>query len=505
MAVKDIPQEIAEFLNGKGGRSLLVKGSAGTGKTTMALEILNSLAKPEESFYLSTRVSDETLYQHFPWLKDKEMKGRIIDSSRVLLDALYDEEELNEPPVTEKKKLNVARDFLKSIQTEEVETPSKVDRSRLSVLLERIRMPEIERIYDSIDRILPNKSMVVMDSVEGVTHKYGLDAEELINTFQKDLVENSNTNLILVLEKAEAPDLEYLVDGVVSVTRVEIEGRRLRQIHLEKLRATEILQHSYPITLQNGRFRSLPPFQPDYSKIKPWKPIPDPENQYSTGINDLDGLLGGGFTRGSYNVLEIGENVSEEEYQSIMRLIFLNFILHDRGVAAVLVGGRHPENLRDDLTRFLPNGHFDSHVRVMNYFSSSSDNKYVMAMFGRKGDEARRIYAENIAAISKGDHGAILEYTGFDTLEYLRGDTLAIKELFSAVSQTKISHNLGIGIVKPGLNLTQEIMNMADTYFKIIDVNKCPVIYGVKPKTVMYAIVLDEEKGCPNVKLTPIV
>jgi hypothetical protein len=48
-------------------------------------------------------------------------------------------------------------------------------------------------------------------------------------------------------------------------------------------------------------------------------------------------------------------------------------------------------------------------------------------------------------------------------------------------------------------------MNMADTYLKIVDVNKCPCIYGVKPKTMIYAIVTDEKKGYPNVILVPIV
>ena len=98
-----------------------------------------------------------------------------------------------------------------------------------------------------------------------------------------------------------------------------------------------------------------------------------------------------------------------------------------------------------------------------------------------------------------------MDYTGFDTLEYLRGDTIAIKDLLNAVAKTKISQDLGLGIIKPGLKLTQEIRNMADTYLKIVDINKCPCIYGIKPKTMIYAIVTDEKKGYPHVKLVPIV
>jgi len=98
-----------------------------------------------------------------------------------------------------------------------------------------------------------------------------------------------------------------------------------------------------------------------------------------------------------------------------------------------------------------------------------------------------------------------MDFTGFDTLEYLRGGEVAIQHLLDAVAKIKISRDLGIGILKPGLRLTQEIMNMADTYLKIITIDRCPCIYGVKPKTIIYGIVNDLEKGTPNIKLIPII
>ncbi len=501
MEVKNLPREIGEFFSGPGGKSLIIRGTAGTGKTTLALQLLEELASPDNSFYLSTRVSDEALYNQFPWLKDKEMRTRIVDASRVLLDSFYPEG--GAPEYVEDEHVALARDFLQTIHAEE--KPARVSRTRLSVLLENNRLPEIERIYDSIEHVLPEKSLLVIDSVEGVTHKYGLDAEDLINTLQKDLVENSNTNLVLVLEKSEAPELEYLVDGVVALSRTLVEQRVVRHIHLLKLRATEIKQHSYLITLQNGRFKSFEPFLPNYSTTKKWSPMPDPEGHYSTGIPDLDNLLNGGYAKGSYNVVEIGENVSSEEYLALLRPLFLNFITQGRGLLALLSGGRHPKNLKDDLVRFLSEEEFNRKVRVVDYFSSKSDEPYVMAVGGKGKEEARRIWMENLNAIRDGGEAAIIDYTGFDTLEYLRGDTIAIKDLFSVVAQTKISKDLGIGVIKPGLKLTQEIMNMADTYLKIIDINKCPCIYGIKPKTIIHAITVDEEKGSPHISLTPIV
>lgn len=501
------PNEIVSFFNRPSGRSLMIKGSPGTGKTTFALQLLEELADPDKSFYLSTRVSDEALYSQFPWLEHKEMRSRIVDSGRIFLKTLYSSEsgieEVVEAPV-ETPTLSTAKNFLQSIGDKKG-PPTKVDRTRLSSLLERTRMPEIESTYDRVEYVLPEKTTLVIDSVEGVTHKYNIEAEELITALQKDLVENSNVDLIFVLEKADIPQLEYLVDGVLSLSMGELDGRRVREGHLIKLRATEIKQPSYLLTLRNGRFKCFEPFCPDRSKANGWEVKPDTDTHYSSGISDLDALLTGGYRKGSYNVIEIGHKVSNEEYYAIVIPVLLNFISQNRGVVAVLTGGDHAETTRAELLPFMSDEHFDSYVRIADYFIASSDKPYIMALGTRNKEDALKTWKENLAALRGGENKPILDYTGFDTLEYLRGDTIAIKDLLNAVAKTKISQDLGLGIIKPGLKLTQEIMNMADTYLKIVDINKCPCVYGIKPKTMIYAIVTDNRKGYPHVRLEPIV
>ncbi|MEE9150934.1 MAG: gas vesicle protein GvpD P-loop domain-containing protein [Thermoplasmata archaeon] len=500
------PNEIVSFFNRPSGRSLMIRGSPGTGKTTFALQLLEELADPDKSLYLSTRVSDEALYSQFPWLEAKEMKNRIVDSSRIFLKTLYSEggiEEIVEGPM-ETPILTSAKGFLKDI-SDEKGPPTKVDRTRLSAMLEKTRMPEIESTYDRVEFILPEKTTLIIDSVEGVTHKYNIDAEEFITVLQKDLVENSNTDLILVLEKAEIPQLEYLVDGVMSLSMSELEGRRVREGHFIKLRATEIRQPSYLLTLQNGRFTCFEPFCPDRSKANGWETKPDTTTHYSTGISDLDALLDGGFRKGSYNVIEIGHKVSNQEYYAVVIPILLNFISQNRGVVAVLTGGDHAETTRAELLPFLSEEQFDRYVRIADYFLANTDKPYIMALGTRNKEEALKTWKENLASLRGAENKPILDYTGFDTLEYLRGDTIAIKDLLNAVAKTKISQDLGLGIIKPGLKLTQEIMNMADTYLRIVDIDKCPCIYGVKPKTMIYAIVTDKNRGYPNIRLVPIV
>ncbi len=501
--VEGIPKEIIEFLEKKGGSSIFLKGSAGTGKTTLALQLIEEMGDPNKSFYLSTRVSDESLYQQFPWLEEKEMKSRVLDSSKIFLETIYEDEEFEEEdelPESEKMKIESAKKFLDNI--EESGPPEEVDRTHLSNLDKKI--PSLENIYDRIDQTLPERPTLVIDSVEGITSKYGIDEETFIMTVQKDLAENSNTNLIMVLEKADAKFLEYLVDGVVELYRYHLDKRNVREIHLIKLRGVGIKQPSYLMTLSGGKFKCFEPYKIPEAGEMEWEPLQTLDGKYSTGSKDLDDLLNGGFDKGTYNVFEVKENVSNEEYFSVLRPIFLNFLTQDRGVLAVLSGGTHPENLREDLVRFVNPDRFNERFRIVDYFSPQTQKPYMMALGGKSRDEVSKIYSKHIGEIRGDDNKPILEYTGFDTMEYLMGNEIAIKELLEAVANTKASNKLGIGLVKHGLKVSSEIKNMADNYFVIASINKTPCIYGIKPKTGLYAIVSEEEK-VPHIDLVPIM
>lgn len=499
-----LPEEIRAFLDQPGGHSLLVRGRAGTGKTTFCLQLLEEFTSPDDSLYLTTRVSDKALYQQFPWLEEKEMRDRVIDSSRVLLHALVDQSSAKQESRVESDKVRSARDFLRSISSDPQESPDKVDRSRLNQLTKLTPLPEIERIYDRIDTILPSRATVVLDSLEGLTQKYGLNQADFLITLQKDLVESSRTNLIVVLETEDALELEYLVDGVIEITRGEMDGRRIRGFALIKLRATRIGHPKYLCSLEGGRFQAFRPHPAEAPPAGEWIPVPHPEGAYSTGIPDLDAILDGGYKAGSYNVLEIGENIAREEYYSLLRPIFLNFLSQGNGINAILSGGEHPDTFRDDLVRYFPADKFDGMVRVGDHFTRSATRPYIMALGGHE-DDAVRNYHEGMEAIRGPDNRPIIDLAGFDTIEYLQGGKVAITQLLDAIAKVKVSKDLGLGILKPGLQVTKEIINMADTYFRIVDIAHVPCIYGIKPKSIIHAIVPDESGGSASVRLVPIV
>src|SRR4030042_1922111 len=80
----NFPDEIVKFLSSPGGHSLILRGMAGTGKTTLALQMIEELAAVQQSYYMSTRVSDQSLFRQFPWMLEKVREGEILKARKKL-------------------------------------------------------------------------------------------------------------------------------------------------------------------------------------------------------------------------------------------------------------------------------------------------------------------------------------------------------------------------------------------------------------------------------------
>ena len=96
---QQIPEDLLHFIR-RDTYSLLVKGFAGTGKTTLALTILNVLGIKNNFFYISTRLSPKQLFQYYPWLKDfiqqSKAQGTNLARDREVI-STFEDARLDEP------------------------------------------------------------------------------------------------------------------------------------------------------------------------------------------------------------------------------------------------------------------------------------------------------------------------------------------------------------------------------------------------------------------------
>ncbi|HLQ43009.1 MAG TPA: gas vesicle protein GvpD P-loop domain-containing protein, partial [Thermoplasmata archaeon] len=315
-----IPREIVEFFNAPGGHSLIAKGPAGTGKTTFALQLTEALGEVTASHYLSSRVSDESLYRQFTWLKDRIKPAVLQTGSKSPHDTKVARHALDQ--------LEGKLEEGKEGEDEEPEAigSGEVKGNFLEVTL-GFDLPELEAAYDFVDDRIPERSLVLIDSIDALAEHYGIPAARLITVLQKDLVEGSKQNVLYVLESSGETRLDYLGDGVVSLASTDYQGRRLRVLTIEKLRGQQIQQHRYLYTLDGGRLTAFD-IREEVRPVRPqlWRPVRDlSKDAVSFGLEPLDRLTGG-LHRGRVVAFEISNAVPSDYVDWLRTAIICNFV-----------------------------------------------------------------------------------------------------------------------------------------------------------------------------------
>ncbi len=448
-----IPKEIKDFFTVESGQTLLIKGLPGTGKTTLALEIMNSLCEDRNGMYISTRIDPRRLYATNPWVKEVVPPKNVVNATQSkLLESL-------KGVGKDLSNYYAVLDFFKVFfdEAEEMDNPMI--------------------IIDSWDAVLNYTAHLIGDA----QHSF----EQNICEFARDL----DTHLIFVSEFASVMPLDYIVDGVVTMEQFRLPGytegsmrsRYVRQIKLDKLRGVEIGQKTYTVTLHNGRFRFFEPYREhkDARIASDGMRVADPkENRISTGIPDLD-IVTSGLKYGSCNVLEIDHGVGKRYYQ-ILTALASNAIKNGRGVF-ILPSIGYQLSTRDI---FVPT----------NVVVSSPEGEDPVAW----GEELQEMWD----ALRERTGRPILNIIGLDSIEFAFGYKAVLNLVNLMIRNWKESNDINVLVVKSG----QESMNMAvhtaDTYLLVNELNGGLCLYGIIPRTEPYYMLLEDRN---RISLTPIV
>ena len=531
-STRGIPIELLNFFQTPGGHSVIVKGVAGTGKTTFALQLTEELGGINTSYYMSTRVSDTSLYNQFPWLKER------VKATGTTVAGKHYTKTLIEDPVLEEEGMQVSLE-VRVLSEKESERPKRVtdkrvDRSELQKLEGRIEMgeegdesyptvgegevtesslvfdlgsdlPEIDMAYDAVERNLPLRTLVVIDSIDALSERYGLQASKLINTLQKDLVENSKANVLYVLEASGNTKLDYLGDGVISFKGEYYAGRRLRIMEIEKLRGSEIRQHRYLYTLDGGRLRAFEVSQHQRPNVADtWRAISDTsKDRVSTGFAALDTLFGGLKPGGSL-LLEVGAHVPVQIIDEFRTGLICNFAMLNRGVAHVPPGKLSAENVKQMVAPYLNDGIFDEHVRIFEStpIGTLEESSIVIHMEGANADTDLKW--NNVQYRLPKVKSPILSLMAFDTLESVYGSNV-LEELTAHMSTVKRRRDVFLGMCTSTTVSNRKLADLSDVHVKVENIDGAVLIYCEKPFTELHHLRFDYMNGFPQIVLSPIV
>ena len=447
-----MPDELVRFIQ-RNTYSLLIKGFAGTGKTTLALTILKAIGSKNNFFYVSTRVSPKQLFQYYPWL---------------------------ETFVEQPKSTN----------------PGDANEHVLMPSFEDARLDEPESLFERItNQLMDIKSpIIVIDSWDAIASfmdkEARLNNERVLQTWR----ERAGAKLIFISEHPADTTLDFLVDGILELKQSYHENVRVREIFLLKLRGVRIERPSYIYTLDNSIFRSFAPYRPVKFKPEPRKKTASGDgiataDHVRSGYPVLDGSLGGGFPRKGVVLLELDSHVNTVVAMAFLERIVSNFVSNNNPVL------------------FQPFDWMDPHT-IMNYLGPSmppSKKSLFKILWTRKvGDMADNIMLLDkkrridpliaaLAQIKQKHRGRLLlNIMGTDIMQRSYGQKGVKSGMENLLSDVRISADLSIAVISYSqedvLNYLSEV---SDMHLRFLMINDTLFLQSLVPASTLYSVVFD--------------
>jgi KaiC/GvpD/RAD55 family RecA-like ATPase len=507
-----VPQVLLDFMRAPGGHSLMLKGDAGTGKTTLALQVIEELADEQPDYYLSTRVSDEALFRQFPWARDRAKRDNILKAGKAFLRRSKEiQPGAGDSSAAEHLTLLAAKDLLKVLNKQE-QSPSVV-RSELQRLEGQVEagevggegedgftgeitqdeitldlgiiLPELEVAYDLAESNLPRKTLIVVDSINALSERYGISAERIINTLQKDLVENSGTNIIYTLEEAGKTGLDYLGDGVIQLESGDIDGRRIRQMVIEKLRGVSVEQWKYYLTLTGGR---MSVFEPTWVKIpehmQKHAAVKDPTSRtVSSGNFYMDQYLGG-LPKGSLVLWEFDLDVHLDVVRCLELGVMSDFLEKGRGVVWLPTYATDYSVIEEQMRMLVGTGPLAKSFRILD--TEAGQEQSYPFLTAIEGENAGQDLRMSQIKYMLGDSAApYLSVLGYDAMEGVYGSGV-FRQTLAHIDAMRRAGHVVVAIASAMSQSLPMLREQAKIHLRFKNMAGCVMLAGMKPHTPYY-------------------
>lgn len=445
----NLPPELEAVLSRR-GFILLVKGQTGTGKTTVALELMSRLHASGDTVHISTRTHPEKLaYQHalFPSLS--------------------------------------ARKNVKFFSTLEFDPTQFVISHNV--------VSGLHRLLASMD-----DPLVVLDSWEGIADYIPQEVRMKVEQSLMAVLEETGARMILVSEHADTDTtLDHLADAIIVLHQRVDDDRRVREMEIRKMRGVPIRQERYLFTIAGGRFKHLEPFHFQLpAATSKFEPLPNTKTHMSTGSRHLDTLLGGGVPRGSTVLLEIRGDVPFEAQVYVPLTALLNFLVTNNAVMNFPYSDFDPTRARLFATQFLPKGVYDSNLRI---FTTDRVEDPVAIKFSLNPAEDFDKWLDTYESFKR-QGKTIWMVMALDTVQNFYGQGV-MNFLATVAARAAVNNDIQSIIARPNLELTPKVANISQIHLVLSQRWGTLILYGVKPRTGFHALQFSFQHGYPEFEL----
>lgn len=466
----NLPDELMRFIE-RDTYSLLIKGFAGTGKTTLALTILKTLGSRNNFFYISTRISPKQLFQYYPWLS-------------------------------------------KFVELPKPSNPAEAQEYNLTPSFEDARLDEPESLFERITNQLMDiaSPIIIIDSWDAIASfmdkEARLNNERVLQTWR----ERAGAKLIFISEHPDDTTLDFLVDGIVELRQSYMESVRVREILLLKLRGVRIERSSYIYTLDNNVFRSFAPYRPikfqPESRKKVTRSFSDgiaSSDHIRSGYPTLDASLGGGFPRKGVVLLELDSHVNTVVAMAFIERMVSNFVSAGNPVMFQPFDWMDPQTVmsyvgpsippsKKDLFKILWTGRVGE--------SMTAIKKNVITVNKKKQQDGTNPSVLALSKLRKKYHNKLLlNIMGTDILQKFYGQREIKNVLENMMADMKSNADLSIIISHSQHDVLEYLSEVSDVHLRLLMISDTLFLQSLVPATTLYAVVPDRHE----ITLEPVV
>jgi len=353
-------------------------------------------------------------------------------------------------------------------------------------------MPEVtEAIVSEVFSL--GASRLVIDSFSAIAQAFpqAIEARSVLHTVLGKVIRQAGCTTLLISEVPIGTSRlglgieEFVADGVLRFSQKNMEGRTLRLLEVHKLRGTRIGKRQHVFTLDQG-FKLLKPFEPHLLLDGgTFEPTTSQGPCYSTGIRDLDAILGGGFRRGSHNLLEVSEDVSIEALIGFLTPVISNSIGHGDHVMCIPVDGMFPEELQGSLRSHIGNGGL-ANMQIFDFTGRNSPN--TLSSSSATILQAFDTFWKSWRKLRKNPGSHVLGILGFGTLEAKYAKELQTLQALAdeTIAKVRSGGDVMLSIARPFSNTLRQLASASDTHLKLTQLDDMLCLSGVKPRTDHY-------------------
>jgi archaellum biogenesis ATPase FlaH len=309
-----------------------------------------------------------------------------------------------------------------------------------------------------------------------------------------------------VSEGGRLGDLPNLVDGIVTLSSSELDGRRLRTIAVDKLRGLRVESDRALFSLDTGKFNLLPNTRfENQTSAKPaiLSHVPHTETSFSTGSRDLDAMLKGGIRRGSSILVDVNNTVPTMEVRLLLRIIVANFLNQGGSSFIVPFSTVSSDNVAESLRPLVGNDTLEEKVRIAEFNQDLPRKRWRVQLKGKVMDDLTlfgNIWKE-LGTVSS----SVILAVDLDKIVQIYGDDLMLPGLANMGASIRDTGAVTLAIASGQNKIREAFLRTADYYLKVENINDTTVMYGVKPFTNVHGVEFAFDKGYPALRLTEIV